>query len=384
MASAVFDSKHRGIMTRSPLSGEEEMLPFVPFMKQRSAPSPQFLVNQRNKSSSSDEVSDCSPSVSVLSSESDSFVRPLSTSWSSGSASPSLSSSDSCTKSKSSPMNQESMDKRRKAKKRSLFTIDAILADDKPKDVDYKLKRVSEIATERPAKVPRVSSANPVSRGYDFSHSNPASTAVQPNGAMQAYLQQYFHKMATLAYQSPNGVMPGKFAHSLPTPPITPIGNAWFPVTPSTRVSPVLIPNAAAMNYLTPMSTHGHHITGHISPPTSLQTPENGCNVSSDTSGEVKNKRNRTVFTAEQLQSLESEFEKQHYMVGSERYFLARRLGLNEAQVKVWFQNRRIKWRKQKNQSGGECSSPEVASSQPDKKSHFQLLQEQAVTATYR
>ncbi|ESO01308.1 hypothetical protein HELRODRAFT_153780, partial [Helobdella robusta] len=57
-------------------------------------------------------------------------------------------------------------------------------------------------------------------------------------------------------------------------------------------------------------------------------------------------KRIRTIFTTEQLQSLEKQFEQQQYMVGSERLFLASSLHLTEAQVKVWFQNRRIKWRK--------------------------------------
>ncbi|XP_073442913.1 homeobox protein not2-like [Dendrobates tinctorius] len=63
--------------------------------------------------------------------------------------------------------------------------------------------------------------------------------------------------------------------------------------------------------------------------------------------GSHKLKRFRTVFTPEQLERLEKEFVKQQYMVGTERVDLAATLGLTETQVKVWFQNRRIKWRKQ-------------------------------------
>uniref|UniRef100_A0A8C8RER2 Homeobox domain-containing protein n=1 Tax=Pelusios castaneus TaxID=367368 RepID=A0A8C8RER2_9SAUR len=63
--------------------------------------------------------------------------------------------------------------------------------------------------------------------------------------------------------------------------------------------------------------------------------------------GSCKMKRVRTVFKPEQLERLEKEFLKQQYMVGTERVDLAATLHLTETQVKVWFQNRRIKWRKQ-------------------------------------
>lgn len=59
-----------------------------------------------------------------------------------------------------------------------------------------------------------------------------------------------------------------------------------------------------------------------------------------------KKKRNRTIFTNEQLQRLELEFERTQYMVGHDRLSLAAELKLNEVQVKVWFQNRRIKHRR--------------------------------------
>lgn len=60
-----------------------------------------------------------------------------------------------------------------------------------------------------------------------------------------------------------------------------------------------------------------------------------------------KSKRIRTIFTQDQLDKLEVEFEKSQYMVGAERDELAKLLFLSPNQVKVWFQNRRIKFRKQ-------------------------------------
>jgi hypothetical protein len=61
---------------------------------------------------------------------------------------------------------------------------------------------------------------------------------------------------------------------------------------------------------------------------------------------ESNSKRIRTIFTQEQLDKLEIEFNRQQYMVGNERSYLANSLNLSESQVKIWFQNRRIKWRK--------------------------------------
>lgn len=46
-----------------------------------------------------------------------------------------------------------------------------------------------------------------------------------------------------------------------------------------------------------------------------------------------KKRRKRTIFTCEQLSRLESEFEEQQYMVGTERQQLAEALNLTETQV---------------------------------------------------
>lgn len=50
----------------------------------------------------------------------------------------------------------------------------------------------------------------------------------------------------------------------------------------------------------------------------------------------LKSKRVRTIFTPEQLERLESEFERQQYMVGPERLYLAHTLQLTEAQVMLY------------------------------------------------
>lgn len=57
-------------------------------------------------------------------------------------------------------------------------------------------------------------------------------------------------------------------------------------------------------------------------------------------------KHTRTVFSISQLDELEKVFQMQNYIVGIERTELAQRLRLTENQVKIWFQNRRIKAKK--------------------------------------
>ena len=50
---------------------------------------------------------------------------------------------------------------------------------------------------------------------------------------------------------------------------------------------------------------------------------------------ESKKKRSRTIFSSEQLKSLEQQFIKQQYIVGEERKVLAKCLKLTETQVSL-------------------------------------------------
>ncbi|XP_071347655.1 homeobox protein engrailed-2b-like [Trachinotus anak] len=57
-------------------------------------------------------------------------------------------------------------------------------------------------------------------------------------------------------------------------------------------------------------------------------------------------KRPRTAFTVEQLHQLKTEFQNNRYLTEQRRQCLARDLGLNESQIKIWFQNKRAKIKK--------------------------------------
>ncbi|NWX40910.1 VEX1 protein, partial [Steatornis caripensis] len=57
--------------------------------------------------------------------------------------------------------------------------------------------------------------------------------------------------------------------------------------------------------------------------------------------------RSRTKFSAAQLQELERSFREQRYIGASEKRRLAAALNLSQSQIKTWFQNRRMKFKRQ-------------------------------------